>query len=295
MTAITREGSTAEIPKGVLVAKVDYDHEPGLIAALQDQDALIITMSTKAPRDTQSKLIRAAAKAGVKWIVPNEYSPHASANPAIGDALRFRSHLETTRKEIEDAGVSSWLGLCCGFWYEFSLSLSPDCFGFDLKNNAVTLFDDGETKINVSTWPLCGRAVAGMLSLKLLPENESDRSPTLNQFKNKAVHVSSFLISQKDMLASILRVTGGQESDWTITREGTKARFDRSQQEMEEGKRASYVTAMYSRVFYPDGFGNYERGGELANKALGLAEEDLDKATEVALDYARHGLSYHRV
>jgi len=72
VTAITRHDSTAALPPGIKTTKVNYDDPATLVAALQGQDALIITMNTQAPPDTQSKLLRAAAEAGVPWVLPNE-------------------------------------------------------------------------------------------------------------------------------------------------------------------------------------------------------------------------------
>lgn len=71
VTAITRLDSTAEIPNGVNVAKVNYDDPLTLVAALRGHDVLVITLAVTAPRDTQEKLVTAAAEAGVPFILPN--------------------------------------------------------------------------------------------------------------------------------------------------------------------------------------------------------------------------------
>lgn len=60
--------------------------------------------------------------------------------------------LAITRKAISDLGKSSYIAVSTGFWYEWSLGI-PAAFGFDFANHAVTYFDEGETKISVSTWP----------------------------------------------------------------------------------------------------------------------------------------------
>jgi len=41
------------------------------VETLRGQQVLIITISVAAPSDTISKLVRAAAKAGVPYILPN--------------------------------------------------------------------------------------------------------------------------------------------------------------------------------------------------------------------------------
>src|SRR5579871_5051589 len=72
LTAITREGSSSVIPDGLTVKHVDYNSHESLVTALKGQDCLIITLSVFAPEDQHAKLVKAAADAGVPWIVPNE-------------------------------------------------------------------------------------------------------------------------------------------------------------------------------------------------------------------------------
>lgn len=73
VTAITRAESKNKMPDGVKAAPVNYNDEQTLIDALTGQDALVITMGIRAG-DAQTKLVNAAAKAGVPWIMPNEYT-----------------------------------------------------------------------------------------------------------------------------------------------------------------------------------------------------------------------------
>lgn len=68
----------------------------------------------------------------------------------IGDL--FDMHVGKTRKAIEDLGKSSYISVSTGFWYEWSLAITA-AFGFDFANRTVNFFDDGDTKISVSTWP----------------------------------------------------------------------------------------------------------------------------------------------
>ena len=88
VTAITRMDSKSKMPEGVNVAKVNYDDESTLVEALNGQAALIITMKA-GQHEAQSKLIEAAAKAKVQWIVPNEYGPDVVANPQMGKVFTY--------------------------------------------------------------------------------------------------------------------------------------------------------------------------------------------------------------
>jgi hypothetical protein len=90
------------------------------VSALKGQDVLIITMSVLAAPDSSRKLIQAAAEAGVKWVLPNEWGGDDS-NPAAAADVMIYAAKKADRALIEELGVSSWIGIACGFWYEFSL------------------------------------------------------------------------------------------------------------------------------------------------------------------------------
>jgi hypothetical protein len=289
VTAVTRGGGGDQLPAEVKVAKVDYDSHESLVEALKGQDALIVTLAVTAPPDTESKLIEAAAAAGVAWIVPNNWGGDYSKNEALGRETMLGESRKKAMALIEKLGKSSYLSLVCGFWYEWSLAMSPLCYGFDFQSRKVTFYDDGNTKINTSTWPLCGLAVARLLSLKVLPEDETDSGPYLSQFRDGHVRISSFFVSQKDMFASALRVTNTKESDWTITYQNSKERYQEGLAELQQGNRAGYPKMLYARVLYPDGSGNIEAGYGLHNDLLGLPKEDLDECTKVAIDMALKG------
>src|SRR4051794_23008406 len=166
--------STSKLPTGLEVKKVNYDDQSSLVEALQGQDVLIITMAVTAPRDQETKLIEAAAAANVPWILPNEYGLDPT-DAELGKDTLITETKNKHRSHIEKLGKSSWISIICGFWYEFSLAGGPERYGFDFKNHTVTFFDDGNTPINTSTWSQCGRAVANLLSLKVLPDDENDK------------------------------------------------------------------------------------------------------------------------
>lgn len=185
--------------------------------------------------------------------------------------------------------MSKWVVLSCGFWYEFSLGGTEDRYGFDFENRSLVLFDDGNTKINTSTWAQCGRAVAAFLSLKLLPEDQEDKSPAIENWTNRAFYASSFLVSQNDMFESAKRVTGTTDADWKITREDSKERYKKGVEDLQKGDVKGFVRLMYTRVFYPNGGGDYETSKGLQNDILGLPKEDLDEATKDAIHLALNG------
>lgn len=290
VTAVSRPNSTNQLPEGVQVVRVDYsgDDDSALVEALRGQQVLIVTMSIAAPRDTMSKLVRAAAKAGVPYIMPNWFG-HDAGNDALCKDSLLTQMRDSVCSEIEELGASSYLLLVCNFWYEFSLGGGPDRFGFDFQDRSLIILDDGNVPINTSTWPQCGRAVAHLLSLKELPDDETDKSPTLSQFRNSPIYVSSFRLTQRDMFESVKRVTGTTDSHWNITHESSEQRWKDGMAEVQKGNFKAFTKMLYSRMFFPSGDGDYESKRGTDNNLLGLPVEDLDEYTRIAVRMGENG------
>lgn len=85
------------------------------------------------------------------------------------------------------------------------------------------------------------------------------------------------------MLASALRTTGTKEEDWTVTIEDSSQTYELGIKEMKEGKFGG-ANFLYSRVFYPNGGGDFQHTKGTINDVLGLPEEDIDEATQRAVE-----------
>ena len=100
-------------------------------------------------------------------------------------------------------------------------------------------------------------------------------------------YISSFAISQRDMLDSIHRVSGTTDKDWTLEKEDAKKRWGDGMQELRQPEkygRLGFGKLLYARVFYPDEPGLFQNRAKLANEVLGLPEEDLDDCTRKAIE-----------
>lgn len=275
VTAIAREGSNAPPAEGVKIAKVNYDDPSSLVSALSGQDALIITMSVMAPQDNSEKLIRAAAEAKVPWILPDEWGIDGT-NEQYGKECFLGPPKTAMRNLIDELGVSSWIAVACGFWYQYSLGFMKESYGFDFQKKEGLFFDDGNTKINTTSQAQVARAVAAMLSM--------DVSELEAKFENKWAYVSSFCVSQKEVFESVKRVTGTKDSDWKIEYMSSSDRVAEGMKQMqEEGRFPGFAKVLYGRSFFPNGDANYEAKHELVNGMLGLPKEDLDELTKEAI------------
>lgn len=284
VTALTRKVSKSTPPKGAQVVEVDYNDEESLLSALRGQQFLIITLAVSAPQDLHSKIVKAAGKAGVLYVMPNLFGGDVQNDGYVETSMIgeiYRDRLQ----DFENSGTSS-ITLVCGFWYEWSLGLPEPWFGFDIKKRTVTFFDDGKTKINITTWLQCGRAVTQLLSLPI-----SGSSPSVADWSGKPVYVASFMASQRDMLDSLHRVLGTTDQDWSISYEPTDARYNRGMAELQKGIRTGFATALYARTFFPNGDGDYETKYGLDNNKLGLPVEDLDEATQRTVDMVESGFA----
>jgi hypothetical protein len=285
ITAITRSGSSATFLENVRRQPVDYNSHESLVNALRGQQALILTMSTSAPQDTQQKLIFAAKEAGVQWILPSEYGTDHTNRPDVGSETRLGPPALAIRQAIIEAGLN-FVSISCGMWYEYAFG-DPTRFGLDLKKREITLYGEGSIQITTSTWAQCGRAVAALLSLPVESAGTQQDETTLSQFRNKSAYIGSFYVSQKDIFASVIRSSGTSEADWTVQNEPVEERYQHGNKMLAGGDRWGFSVALYARLFYADGACDLQV--KLANDALGLPKEDLDGATKEALGMVERG------
>ncbi|KAK4959733.1 hypothetical protein LTR10_002620 [Elasticomyces elasticus] len=235
-------------------------------------------MNAMQPVETSLKLIDAAAATGVRYIVPNELVSKREQVQLGKDLMLAEGQIKVCEhimsKHLKQIGVG------CDFWYEHSLAGTETRFGFDFAKRTVTFYDEGDTKITTSTWTQTGRALAHVLALPLT----SEAGLSIAQLENSQVLITSHYVSQRKMLDSILRVTGYQESQWTISHDGAKARFGRGMSMMQQGNFHGFEIAIYSRAFFPDDSMNHE--AKVMNAVLDLPKEDLDASTRTAISMA---------
>ncbi|KAF2113732.1 putative oxidoreductase CipA [Lophiotrema nucula] len=284
ITAITRADSTNKPAEGVNVAVVDYDNPSTIVTALKGQDAFIITMPARAAPDTQKVLLKAAADAGVPWVLPNEFG-NDGTDLSVRRDIPTGIPKEEARNLIQSFGVSKWIGIVTGFWYEYSVA-APGLLGVKVRQKEMLFYDEGTVRLSVSTFPQVGRAVAALLSLPILPENEGDERTTLSGYANRFVFVSSFAVSQKDIFASLKRVTGTTDADYRISSMPATEQYAIQKEKLRSGDPIAYGHMMYSRYFYGDEPGFFEGTSGLDNERLGLEKEDLDEWTRVGVQWS---------
>jgi nucleoside-diphosphate-sugar epimerase len=287
ITVLTRPGSNLTLPDGVAVVEVDYTSESSITSALRNQDFLTISLSVATPPGTHARIVSAAAAAGVPYVMPNYYGFGLGARAGTLATDPLLSIFSAAIDDVRNTDGVSFVALCCGFWYEFSLAMGEEWYGFDIGKRRVTFYGDGTDRVSTTTWEQCGRALAALLRLPVSRE----AGPAVEDWRDQGLHISSFLISQRDMLDSLNRVLGTTDDDWDISYQDVKERHQIGLDELQKGNRRGFAKAMYASVFVPGAGGDYETGYEMDNVKLGLPREDLDEATRRAVQMAKEGIN----
>ncbi|KAF7532511.1 hypothetical protein G7054_g7883 [Neopestalotiopsis clavispora] len=261
VSVLSRPESEATFPDSVKVHRGAYDDEQEgfLASALAGQDVLILTLGFQAA-DAQKPLIRAAAVAGVPYVVPCEFGSDATNEPLCREVF-FMNAKKPYRDLIEELGVSSWIGVVNNPWIDYCLP--PGFFEIDIKK-----LDGGNYKANFTTMRRVGTSLAALLSQ---PE------ALLAQHKNRWVYFSSFVASQRDMVACAQRATQTTDADWTVTVKPTQQVLDWCRAEAAKGNLMAAGRALFALAF-TEGYGGNYQDKVVDYAVLGLEpEEDLDE------------------
>jgi hypothetical protein len=110
------------------VAKGSYPSPSFLQTAFHNIDAAIFALGFMAMGE-QTTLIDAAAKAGVKWILPTEYAGDGM-NEAMVEGVPLFHPKRDARRQVEDLSKTheglKWIGVATNPWMEF-VSLPASC------------------------------------------------------------------------------------------------------------------------------------------------------------------------
>jgi hypothetical protein len=279
ITVVTRSKSKAVFPEGVIINKGDYGDESFLEASFTGQDVLILMLGREALQQ-QTPLIAAAVQAGVPWIVPTDFgSDPMSEKLRSHIPPRFLDGKDQYHTQVEESSSSNWIGIINNPWFDWCLT--NGFWGINIKDRKATLYNGGNTKVTTTTLDRVGKGVAGVFSL---PDSE------LAKFKNQYVYLSSFRVSQRDMLESVLRATETEESDWDVNTVAVADAVKQGNELAAQGNMMGLVTAFFAPHF-EEGLGGDFSEKLTDPKLLGLEEEEeLDAVVKRVVEElkARH-------
>ena len=267
VTAIQRNESTNTFPPQVVVRKGSLTDELFLVEALKGQDVLLVILPIP-HMDLGDLLIRAAAKAGVSYILPTEFGVDT---PEVENEHSMMPPKMARRRLIEELGVSSWIAVIVNFWLD--ANVQSGLWGIDVKGRRAEIFEGAEARISTTT---VSRSAEGIAVLLSLPE------PKLAQYQNKSYYYSSFELSQLDIFEAVKRATGTTDADWAITKKDAAKIVEESEPKILAGDWYAEWYRLFVMFFQGIPGSNFE------NKVVdfrenGLPTEDLDDVIKRAM------------
>ncbi|KAI1763523.1 NAD(P)-binding protein [Hypoxylon sp. FL1150] len=199
VTVLTRPDSSSTFPSNVTVKHVDYDSVDSLTAALQGQDALVVTI-THTALGKQHNLIEAASKAGVKRFLPSEFGSDSFNEKLIklpGFKAKHDVH-EALRKAARETGLT-WTSVVNGPFLDWGISVG---FLVNAKEKTIEYPDGGIHQFSATTLESIAKAIVAVLQN---PE----------QTRNRPVYIQDVAITQKQLGDLVKKYVGAD--GWTET------------------------------------------------------------------------------
>ncbi|KAE8154378.1 hypothetical protein BDV25DRAFT_172398 [Aspergillus avenaceus] len=252
ITVLTRPTTQATFPPNITVTPVSYDSITDLIAALTNQDALISVLPDSAI-PSQTTLIQACVRTGVKRFIPSEFSadvgnPLAATLPVYHSRILIHGVLEKTAQE--NPGFTYSL-LRHGPFLDWSLGIGALV---DFKSETPAFYDGGDRPFSATTLGSIGRAVVGVLS-------------HVEETKNRAVYVHDLVTSQREILGLARKVAPGRV--WRPVLVSTAQAEEKGRAEWAAGRRdLGAMLGMLVRAIFAEGYGG--EFGTVDNEVLGL-------------------------
>jgi hypothetical protein len=159
-------------------------------------------------------------------------------------------------------------------------SLKGGFFGIDVKNRSATIYDGGSARFNTTMLPTVALAVARLLSLPV----DSSSGPSLSDYANKFIYISSFHTTQREILDAVQKVTSTTDSDWTISQASAQEYIDEGNAKMGRGDFSGIVNLLYGAILKAGLGGDFESEKGTSNKVLGLPEEDIVEVLKGIID-----------
>lgn len=275
ITAIQRREATTSFPPEVAVRSGDLEDEAFVAEVVKGQDVLIL-MPPLSHISLQKGFVRAAAKAGVPYVLPSEFGPDPFATQLVDENVLLQDK-KAIRDLIDELGVSSWVSVTVGPWLE--PGLVGGLWGIDCKARKATIWRGADSKANTSTVQRTAEVAAAVLSL---PEAE------LARYKNKAVYAPSWNLTQREILDAVQRATGTTDADWDIKQQDIKEVTKEYEAKMQAGDIAGYFNKFFVTQFLEGHGGDFQHKVVPAEvqrlEQLGLQkEEDLEQVIRATL------------
>ncbi|KXH66038.1 hypothetical protein CSAL01_05834 [Colletotrichum salicis] len=259
VTAIQRSESANTVPSGVKFIKLDLNDVSALTTAFEGQDAVISAAPDPIVLENQKPWIDAAVAAGVKRIIPSEYStnvdsPLAEGLPIVVDKVRTRRYLI---EQISQTGnKSSWMSVNNGPFFELVLGFGG--LGPNFRSKTARYHNGGDNLIGTTKISDVAETIAKVFR---------DERGLYKEAENKSLYIHSAAVSEKQLTEMAETVTGQkfevQNFDVEEVYQNAKVKFA-------EGDRSVWID-FYYQMMYGKGYGGSESFQEMSwNDKVGL-------------------------
>jgi putative NADH-flavin reductase len=200
VTIFSRTSTRSKYPDSVTVTTIaDRPSQEELVHALQGQDAVVVVF--QGSFGFQISLAEAAAKAGVKRIIPADFGSCDSSSPRALELMPFYVNKKKVREHLQQLSATScltWTSLVTAHFFDWGLKTG--LLKVNIAERKALIFDDGDVKWSATTLRTIGLAVVRILR-------------KLEETKNRMLYIQSFSTSQNELMRSIGRVSG---KDWQL-------------------------------------------------------------------------------
>lgn len=227
---------------------------------MEGQD-VVISMIAVFATGGQQILVDAAIAAGVKRFFPSEFGPpsrderFAALHPALPPKVATVDYLRSKESQI------SWSALIPGAFFDWAMKIG--LFGFDIDSKTATLIDGGTAIFTASTLPTIARATLAML-------DHADET------KNQYVYISSFHISQQDILDVVEKVDGQK---WIVKHITSEELIAQGKRRLAKGDNMGATDLVGGGALGKQALGDSRPWG-LWDEKLGLEKEDLEQSVQ---------------
>ncbi|KFY26669.1 hypothetical protein V493_03940 [Pseudogymnoascus sp. VKM F-4281 (FW-2241)] len=268
VAVLTRHSSDAQFPESVRVIRVDYASIPELTKALTGQDAVVSAVTTAA-MDTQVALIEASIAAGVKRLIPSEFSSNIG-NPKSATLPVYQSKIEVhqlLKRLASDHPLFTYTLMRNGPFLDWCLALG---FFVDFKSKTTPYYDGGDRPFSTTTLATIGKAVVGVLQHR-------------DETRNRVVFVHDLITTQRKLVAIAEKLAPGRT--WTPVDVSTADMVAASEENYAKGLNdlGSSMGFLISAVFAEGYGGEFE---EVDNQLLGIplkSDAELEELVGAAL------------
>ncbi|RVX74157.1 hypothetical protein B0A52_01989 [Exophiala mesophila] len=243
------------------ITEVDYTSNSSLVSALTGQHSVIILIS-RTVADPHIKVIDAAIEAGVEQIIPSCFGldtriPSIRANPALEQKLRMEDHV--LHRAEDKSKKWSYAMIHTAVFLEWSLTAGVFINTQGDGDAPTMVFDDGDSKIGLSSFNDIGTAIVNVIRKRHSPE-----------VRDKVLLMSSVHTTQNDLLAYARGLR--PDKTWPTIRIDSADAMRKSQEALARGDRTPpAMSGFLVRAYSADGSGWFPK---LDNDVLGVSLKD---------------------